>query len=664
VKLKMEPEFWQVRLIVTQLPSIDILKKNNHSWLGNVFGDSHVYGSSFLMKDEFFQWQFFFREESRIEAKMNAEIYMYSLTEKFPGILVDIRLLPIYNIGYDNNKEFHEIVLPLPPFYAKINLLSKFLNLFSHHHGSMVEMYVLWQADDSRTGVEKTELEEKIIMDENYKIKIYITIDNKDYQESPILNYLKSDIKNTSGKLAETVKAPVKTWQNIISGTIFFENESTRIITGRYYRDLRNEGCDIVPPGKMPGFVNPKIVDFTLNENIPLKKSFNLNNEKMYFLNSDKPHKILLGNYLKNGALTTKRAYLYLNDFTKHAFISGSTGIGKTSFFAQLNERIRSTGKVGVLTINVSKKIDVQLFKPDILLDETTPDFKVPWISFRKEENNKSQVIEQVAKYTVASLGLTNIAVTHMINAIEYETKGNKDPPKSLKFAFEKVLEWAKKRPYHKKFQINLLRAIENRALRILSDSRLEEIMESNSSIPEWFTQWRNGKNVVIDLSSFTTSVKRLLIHGIFQLVRIHIPDLALEKQYSNKEDNIKLRNIIMMDEIGPIFAKPHDQSVHDDETVTKHYLEVTFEEYLSSFRSRGIGLILADQRPSRLFEGVYKHPNIKFLFKTDIESLQKITLNIDDVEMISGLNKRQVFVEDGANSRKFTFRTTEFSPF
>ena len=119
-----------------------------------------------------------------------------------------------------------------------------------------------------------------------------------------------------------------------------------------------------------------------------------------------------------------------------------------------------------------------------------------------------------------------------------------------------------------------------------------------------------------------------------------------------------------MMDEIGPYFAKPRDQSVNDDETVVKHYLEVSFENYLSSFRSRGIGLIFADQRPSRLFEGVYKLPSIKILFKTDITCLQRFALNKDDVEVVSGLGKRRAFIDDGPNSRKFTFMTTDFNPF
>jgi hypothetical protein len=662
VRENMEPDYWQAKLTITQIPCIERLRTNNKSWLGNAFGDSHVYGTTFHINDEKFRWEFFFNEDDRIEAMLNAETWKYYLMERFPGLMINTRVLPIHEQMIESSKKFFELVLPIPQFYTRINFTTKILNIFNQNQDVLMNTYILWQADDSRiSGVEKTKLEENLKMDENYKIKIFIHVESRHYPIDSVLNYLKSDIQNVIGERAEIIHAPTDTWKNILSGNVFFKNFLNKI-TGRYYLEFRSSDCSIVPQGKMPGFVSPKIIDFNIDENFPIKKAFELSDERMYFLSPNSKYKIFLGNYMKDGAVLDRKTFIHLNDFTHHAFISGLSGFGKTSFLAQLNERVMNTGKVGVMVINLLKKIDVGLFNPDILLDKTEPQFRIPWITFN-ESVETSTIIDEVAEYVVASLGLKNVAVTHMANALTNEMLEKGTLPRSLKKAFEKTWEWEKKRPYHEKFQTNLLRAIENRVLRLLSQPRLEQILDAGLK-PEWFTQWLGGKSIVIDLSSFTKSVKRLLVHGIFQLVHTHCPDLTLEEQYSQNVKDLKIKNMIIMDEVGDIFTKPRNQSVDDDETVTRHYLELVFERYLSSFRSRGIALILADQRPSRLFEGVYSLPSNKLLFKTDLACLQKFTLSSEDAKIINGLRRRQVFFDDGPNSRKFIFMTTKHDPF
>ncbi|MHA1980678.1 MAG: hypothetical protein ACTSXN_06245, partial [Promethearchaeota archaeon] len=619
----LEPNFWTI-IEVLRCPTLSDNKKQQLSWLfDSLLNDQQVYGVELKLAPQF-SMKFILMGSASSEISKAAFIsgikFRDNLRARFPGIETKVTVRPTLPYFKGKNKHFWEVNLPKRGdfYHGDTNIIQKLINFaWLNRTNRNVTAYIFWQRDSNHKNYpspKTTSLEPNWFeKHEQHRLKYYllrilinveledtINLSVADLELKGQLESLASGIQNSSGNGATLSPAKEDTWFQILTDNFFEEEHSA--------------------------FIEPKEFDFIFHEDIPLEKGFNLKNERTYFLNPNHPHNILLGTYMKNGALTKKQAYLHLNDFTKHVFISGLSGFGKTSFLAQLNERIRNTKKVGVLSINLLKKNDIELFQPDILLDESTPGFRVPWISFSDFVKN-IEVVDQVATYTVASLGLKNIVVTIMNNAITKEmldgdSLSPEKAPKSLKVAFKKALEWAKERPYHDKFQTNLLRAIENRAIKIFSDPRLEKIM-ATGPIPEWFTQWRNGKNVVIDLSSFTTSVKRLLIHAIFQLVKTHLPDLTLKEQYSNEVNDLKLRNIIMMDEIGPFFAKPRDQSVNDDETVTKHYLEVSFEDYLSSFRSRGIGLIFADQRPSRLFEGVYKLPSIKILFKTDIACLQ-----------------------------------------
>ena len=663
----LDPNFWSI-IEILSCPKFSDDKDNPPSWLFDpLFRDKHVYGLELKLTPEF-SMKFILMGSSSTFYQKQAFLagikFSDTLRARFPGIVTKVAVRSTLPYFKGKNKRFWEVNLPKRGdfYYGNIDVFQKLINFFWFNRTNRnVTAHIFWKRDSEHKNYPPPkaipmqylkpdwyeEHEDHYLKYYLLRILIDVELDDTtnlsvaDLQLKGQLESLASGIQNSSGHGATLKLAKEDKWSQILNDNFFEKDHSA--------------------------FIEPKEFDFTFHEDIPLEKGFNLKSERMYFLNPNNPHNILLGTCLKNGALTTKQAYLHLNDFAQHVFISGLSGFGKTSFLAQLNKRIRDTKKVGVLTINLLKKNDIELFQPEILLDESTPGFRVPWISF-SDFVEKDEVVDQVATYTVASLGLKNIAVTLMSNAITKEmldgdSLSEKKAPKSLKVAFEKALEWGEKHPYHDKFQTNLLRAIENRVLRILSDPRLEKILEAGP-IPEWFTQWRNGKNVVIDLSSFKTSVKRLLIHAIFQLVRTHMPDLTLREQYSKGVNELKLRNIIMMDEIGPFFAKPRDQSVNDDETVTKHFLEVAFENYLSSFRSRGIGVILADQRPSRLFEGVYRLPSIKILFKTDIGCLQRFTLNNDDVEVISGLGRRQAYIDDGPNSRKFTFMTIEFNPF
>ena len=651
---KIEVEFWHTTVEITQVPSTNEMNNEDFSWLSNPFGDSRVYGVKYFIDDENFSWQFFLRAESKKEANNDGICLLAYLMEIYPGLNGKVHTRPITDEELDKKKLIFELVFPPPSFNKKIFLLKKIINLFNFNRNHRIQVYILWQKDDSRiTEIEGTELESELELDENYKIKIFLDIDSNliNSEESTkllelksYLEYLTTDIRNVYGKRAYLKQVSSNTWSKILEGRPFHKNLLNEN-TGRFYRRILED----IPEDAIPGFINPEIIDFNIPNTLPIEKANILPKENIGFssLSHEMNHRILLGNIYHNGVKTERKAYLHLKDFIHHLFISGLTGVGKSRFLAFLLDEFRSRApKVGVLIINLLKKDEEGLFDADIVLQKGGSQFRIPYFI---EGEDLEQTLEQVAGYIIASLGLKNIAVTNMENALSQEMNENGSPPQKIKDIFIKLLKWFEDHPYHIKYQTNITRAIKNRVMRLVSSPFIDEILELGP-IPQWFKEWQEGKNVFIDLSRFSKNGKRLLTHAIFQMIRTIMPEMRTNN----------LKNVIMIDEISEILEKPHFQNYDDDDTVSRHHLEIVFSAFLTAFRSRGISLILADVKPSRLFEAVYTLPNIKILFRTDKKCLQQFTLNSEEQEFISNQKGRRAFVIDGVNARKFTFHTLD----
>lgn len=123
-----------------------------------------------------------------------------------------------------------------------------------------------------------------------------------------------------------------------------------------------------------------------------------------------------------------------------------------------------------------------------------------------------------------------------------------------------------------------------------------------------------------------------------------------------------KLKNIIMLDEIGEIAKKPATKFSNDDEFISQYFLEEVLSDFLESFRSRGISIILTAQKPSKLFESVYSLPSILILFTTAHSCSKLFTNDIEEQDNLAMLGERKAIVIDGANGRKFAIYTMDFN--
>ncbi|KKK47071.1 hypothetical protein LCGC14_3158880, partial [marine sediment metagenome] len=136
---KIEPEFWQSILEITQIPNKDGNHNNNYSWLSNPFGDNRVYGVKYSISDENFTWEFFLRSESKEEAVIDGNSLLAYLMEIYPGINGQVHIRPITDVLLNKRKVIYELVIPPPNFKKKIYLIKKIINLFNINKNHMIQ---------------------------------------------------------------------------------------------------------------------------------------------------------------------------------------------------------------------------------------------------------------------------------------------------------------------------------------------------------------------------------------------------------------------------------------------------------------------------------------------------------------------------------------------
>ncbi|KKK41138.1 MAG: hypothetical protein Lokiarch_45250 [Candidatus Lokiarchaeum sp. GC14_75] len=71
---------------------------------------------------------------------------------------------------------------------------------------------------------------------------------------------------------------------------------------------------------------------------------------------------------------------------------------------------------------------------------------------------------------------------------------------------------------------------------------------------------------------------------------------------------------------------------------------------------------MLADHLPNNLFEGVYKLPSIKVIFRSDKDFLQYISNYPEEQDDLANQKNRRALILDGVNARKFAIHTIDYS--
>ena len=549
--------------------------------------------------------------------------------------------------------DFRELVLPEPPFKrdSKLIIIDKICNLFYANNGYIITFYIAWQKDDSISDYISPESEYKVKILLNTQLTSVNTVENRQSAElEGQLQYLTSGMQNIHGDKALLKNAPLETWRNILKGMTFFKNH-LEVYTGRYYRnDGFLEENKVIIKDLIPGFVKPAEIDFEIPKIIPLFKAAGLIHENVGFNSHSNECEIELGYYINRyGEITKKKKYLSLNDLTKHLYINGLTGAGKTRFLAYLiNEIGKMFPDVGILIILLDNEVEKNFFKCDLI--ETYPNTSIPYTFLHEDLLPKNQN-EDLSNILTSSVGLMDIYTINMENAINGFFTEHKTYPSSVGYIYEQFWKWFKERKYPGDFGDTSLLAIENRVYKLLTPE-LENVVKFTSENPYWFKAFLNGKIVLMDLSSCKNSEQTLLINLIYQMIKIFVPQ--------NMED--KLKYLIITDEIDKLGKKSKVNDSRNECFVKKEFFGQVITNFMETFRKRGLGTINTGHEPASMFESLYNSPNKKILFATSPKSTKLFINDFKDQETLSYLGVRRALVIDSIKREKFLIYTIDFN--
>ena len=644
--------FWQSRVKIIQGPleqkpdKQTITKENYKTWLQDFFSNKSRYGLKLISQRDF-AWTFLMKARTEAKARVQGEALLTRLLSIFPGTDGNLDIIPITKRKVYKNNRFWEIKLPKPPYRENFTIIKDFINLF-HRNTQKLKLYVIWKKAPARKIIKirekvrqmkyKDEVEKKEFLkkwdEELYKIRIFVNYyvveqdsSLKELEIQRIEGRLKSLTMSGRNlkKAARIKRVPSGTLGNILRLNLF---------SGSY--------------------VTPLCVDFDIPEFTPLVKPFKIENENIKYIpkNTHDPNYILIGRHVNEGRRTEHRMVIQKKSFSQSVLVAGQQGTGKTYLLAQIvDDFYRKAPDVGILIINLGKGNQEGFYRVDKTIKFGSLEF---WVPYFVEGQYLERSVQETATYLIASTGLKNIVEKNMVNVMQAFIEKKGKLPRSLKFLFTELVRYFKLNPYHVKFQTNILRAIKNRVLSLLSNSDLQKTinLKDDTKIPSWFKDWRNGKKIYLDLSRCTIYEKRLLTNAIFQMIRALTPDVELGR----------LQNIILIDEAHQILEKPISNNYDDDDYISREQLEKIFNELLREFRSKGLSFILSDQTPSRLFDCVTLLPSLKIVFRVGYPCNTRMIGNPKEQEFLMLQKNRQALILNGITGEKYVIETLDFN--
>jgi len=662
----MANELWHAKVYITQIPAFtnhtinDGIESNSEetdmdkSWLFNPFMDNTVYGTEFTI-DSKFSWAFFLPTLSKSEAYFKGNFMLNYLKDKFKGLDGKLQTIQINSESLNQNKKFFELRLPRPNqiYVNKVSLITKFMNLYYHRmNKKSLSMYILWQIDDSISARNILSYKTGKFATYMFKVRVFFSgnlnktrlseMNLEDIENLANLSLMTSDIQTELDEGAKLIHGSENTWYNILTTNVFWQNDE-KSFTGACYEKI----YDRINLDERPCFLSANVTDFTMLNNIPLPRASILENENVNFNshNINYQRDLHFGKYVHNGVLTQIDTYIPQDNFAQSVLIAGQQGTGKTYFLRQImNEFYNKALGVGILVLNLAKGNQEKLYSVDKVIKYGSPEFQIPYFI---EGQYKEKCLQETASYLIASLGLKNIVEKNMLTVMKsfYYKEGL---PNSLKTLFLNLQKFFKENPYHDKFQTNILRAINNRILSLLSDPILKKTIELTKEFPIWIKEWLGGKKVFLDLSMCNIHVKRLLSNAIFQMVRALLPD----------RETGGLNYLIVIDEAHQILGKSISNNPDDDDYIAREQLEKIFADLMKVFRSRGLSFILADQEPNRLFNCISTLPSLKFLFRLGYPDNALFSGDRNEQNFLSIQRNRYVLILNGITGERFIFRT------
>ena len=664
----IEVDYWQSRVKITQIPLEieEVIYTDNNtgrqfnapkSILLDPFLDQTVYGLELQIKNEFI-WTFFFREYSRREALSRGFSFLRYMELQFPGLSGEVDSVPITPSLLNSKYLLFELDLPKRP--KPFSIIEKFTHLFRKPKVGELSLYIFWERDDSCSlNVGKVY---DGVTNQLFKLKVFLRykppyldkekdaekFDNIVIQFESFLDYLTTDIRDRKGNRIRFKPIESATWEKILINRVMYQNLLCEN-TGPQYKYL----YDRIPVDERFAFINSEESNFSFPDSCPILRANTLRLKNVQYLSIQKenPNYLWIGNIVDKGIPESNYSLIPIDHFVKSVIIGGQPGTGKTQLIKQMSiEFYDKAPYIGVLYLNFGKGNQEDFYKTDRTIKYGEKDFIVPYFV---EGDYFNKELQETATYLTASLGLREPVDKILKKVLDSFRKVNGSLPDSLTILFKGLRKWYREHRYHEKYQTNILTAIENRVLSLLSEPEVENMLRliPEKTVPQWFKDWRNGKKIMLDLSMCNIYVKLLIANAIFQLVRSLTPDYEVGK----------LQHLIVIDEAHQLLERSRDQFTNNDFYIAKEQLEKIFNRLIGEFRGKGLGFIIADQTPSDLFYSATKLPSLKILFRLGEDCIRRFTTVLDDRNFVMLLRDRRALVLNGNNSDRYSIQTVSF---
>lgn len=616
---------------------IELKRLINTSWLYDPFGDNLTYGVEFRV-GRCFSWEFFlFSDTSEIAEELGGAL-MYNLQDRYKGLDGEVNVYPLYSEFLNIDRNLYELVFPSNP-PNKLNLLRKIINYYKTPKRRMdAHFFILWKRDNLHVSPDPF----------NFMLRTFVTFNpnsefpmNSDEQASKIntvLRYFISDVSIPPYQKANYILLPPKYWKNIITSNVFPEKAP--------YGELPRE--------LMPKFINPRLIDFDIPLDLPLLKPPVLENRNTVNLgvSKDDPNYIYIGKKMNEGVLSTELALIKIDELTTLLNIFGKIGTGKSTLIKiALDEIQKKRPEIGILILNFGKPFLEDDYPMAHVYKFPSEQFKVPYITLF----DRTMISIRASSNTFAAcLGLKYLGPQIFSETLQQcYSSYNKFPADITEF-FRCVDENLKAKSWEPEYKQHVCTAFKRRIYELFHRDDLKvtlNLIEGDwKVIPDWFTKWKNGETVLLDLTKFVEEEQHLIGMLIFNMIENLIP---IDTERSNK-----LKYLLIIDEAHRIAGKASDTHSESPEFIMKNSTNSSLKRIWQESRAKCLGIINADQNPHLLHEVAIDSARKNILFQLGYPSNQIFGGTIKERDMLLTLQGRYALVIN--NNERYLMRTRD----
>jgi len=607
------------------------------SWLYDPFGENLTYGVEFKLGSSFC-WDFFLFSKTHELANEFGVALLYNLQEKYRGLDGRVSVDPIYLEFLDINKILFELILPSNP-PIRLHLLRKIINYYKTPQRKLdAHLFILWKRDNLHINPEPTKYMIRIFISLNSNPKFSMNPRQQRINEKAVLRYFVSDISIPPYQKASYLELSPVLWRKILTSDVFPQKPT--------YGHL--------PIEMMPNFINPNMIDFDIPHEIDLIKPPILENRNTFNLELSKndPNFLYIGDKMNKGVLSTEIGLIEIDSLITHLSIFGLTGTGKSTLIKLILFQIMSKRPdVGILIINFAKPYLEDDYPTAEVYKFPSDKFRVPYIT----PSERTMISIKTTSDVLAScLGLKHIGPTIFSETLRVCYSKFHKFPDNLKDFFDCVDDNMKAKTWEPEYKQHVRATFKRRINELFYREDLMitlNLLDGEwRNIPDWFKKWMKGETILLDLTKCTEEEQHLMGMMILYMIDVIIP--------TDREKSNTLKYLLTLDEAHRLVGEANDKHTESPEFIMKNRTNSSFSRFANESRSKGLGIIIADQKPHSLLPSATDYARQKILFKLGYPSNQMFTGSMNEREMLLNLPGRYALVM--TNTEQYLMRTEE----